>query len=180
MEFDEIYAVLDDPARGNAEDWAQRYQASEAYRDYIVAPLEALGHSVAAGAAAADVAVPAGKPARRERSRRVSATRQFAILSSRNIKILSRDRSGLFLMLVSAPLVALLDVALALIMGRDLFSYQDGNMANAITTMFTPAIFAIMIGALAMVREFVKESDVYKRERLVNLKVLPTCCPKCG
>jgi len=30
-----------------------------------------------------------------------------------------------------------------------------------------------MIGALAMVREFVKESEVFKRERLVNLKVLP-------
>ncbi len=46
-------------------------------------------------------------------------------------------------------------------------------MANAVTTLFNPVIFAIMIGALAMVREFVKEADVFKRERLVNLKVLP-------
>jgi hypothetical protein len=30
-----------------------------------------------------------------------------------------------------------------------------------------------MVGALAMMREFVKETDIYKRERLVNLKALP-------
>jgi ABC-type multidrug transport system ATPase subunit/pSer/pThr/pTyr-binding forkhead associated (FHA) protein len=173
MEFDEIYAVLDDSAKGKAEDWAQRYQASEAYRDYVVEPLKALGQNVAAGAATAAPAATPVKPAPKQKSRRVSAARQFAILSSRNIKILSRDKSGLVLMLASAPLVGMLSVVLALIMGRDLYSYDDGNMANAIITMFHPAIFAVMIGALAMVREFVKESEIFKRERLVNLRVLP-------
>ena len=173
MEFDEIYAVLDDPSKGKAEDWAQRYQASTAYRDYIVEPLKALGRNMETGAADAAVATPPVKPTRQERSQRNSAVRQFSILSSRNVKILSRDRSGLFLMLASAPLVGLLSVVLALIMGRDLFSYRDGNMADAIITLFHPAIFAVMVGALAMVREFVKESEIFQRERLVNLRVLP-------
>jgi ABC-type multidrug transport system ATPase subunit/predicted component of type VI protein secretion system len=177
MEFDEIYAVLDDASKGKAEDWAQRYQASTAYRQYIVEPLKALGRDVESGAAAAAVAAPLAappvKPDRQDRSRRVSGWRQFGILSSRNLKILMRDRAGLILMLVSAPLVGMLDAVESVMLGRDLFSYEAGNMANAVTTLFNPVIFAIMIGALAMVREFVKEGEVFKRERLVNLKLLP-------
>ncbi len=115
MEFDEIYAVLDDTSKGKAEDWAQRYQASTAYRDYIVEPLQGAGQERTAGAAPAPWPRPRRRSSRpgRSSSRRVSAARQFAILSSRNIKILSRDRIGLFLMLASAPLVGLLDVVLS-------------------------------------------------------------------
>jgi ABC transport system ATP-binding/permease protein len=39
--------------------------------------------------------------------------------------------------------------------------------------LFQPAIFAILVGALAMMREFVKEDDIFRREHLVNLKVMP-------
>ncbi len=46
-------------------------------------------------------------------------------------------------------------------------------MGNALITLFQPAIFAVMVGALAMMREFVKEAEIFRRERLVNLKVLP-------
>jgi len=173
MEFDEIYAVLDDMSKGKAEDWAERYRASTAYQNYIVEPLKALGRDVETGAGSVTGAVPAVRPVRQEHSRRVSAVQQFVILSSRNLKILSRDRIGLLLMLASAPLVGLVSVGEAFMLGRNLFSYQEGSMANALTTMFNPVIFAIMIGALAMVREFVKETDVFKRERLVNLKLLP-------
>jgi ABC-type multidrug transport system ATPase subunit len=177
MEFDEIYAILDDPSKGKAEEWASRYRESEAYRTSIVQPLEALGKHVQWNA---QVSAPRRektegkqKPERKPRGSKVSAGRQFGILSSRNIKILTRDRISLFLMLASAPLVAMLDVALAVILGRDLFGYNDGNMGNAVITLFQPAIFAIMVGALAMMREFVKEADIFRRERLVNLKILP-------
>jgi len=60
-----------------------------------------------------------------------------------------------------------------MVLGRDLFSYQDGNMANAITSFFMPLMYAMIVGALSQMREFVKEQDIYKRERLVNLKVFP-------
>ena len=173
MEFDEIYAILDDPGKGKAEDWANRYRESPAYQEYIVQPLQSLGRAVQGSAMAAAPQEPAPKPSRLPGSKRVSGAKQFSILSSRNIKILSRDRISLFLMLVSAPLVAMLDVALAIILGRDLFAYTGGNMANVTVTLFQPTIFAIMVGALATMREFVKEADIFRRERLVNLKVLP-------
>lgn len=178
MEFDEIYAVLDNPANGKAEDWAKRFTEFSAYQEYIVKPLSRLGHSVPGTVGTHTVAPSAPaeadfNPASTPQRKRISALRQFSILSSRNIKILTRDRIGLFLMLFIPPLVAMLDVLLSFILGRDLFSYSDGDMKNVSTTLFLPAIFAIMVGALSTMREFVKESDIYKRERLVNLKVLP-------
>jgi ABC-type multidrug transport system ATPase subunit/predicted component of type VI protein secretion system len=181
MEFDEIYAVLDDPGKGKAEDWANRYQESAYYQTYIAQPLQALGREVSpAGDAsqpapdrAADPEKTAFQAAGAARGRTSSALRQFVILSSRNIKILSRDRISLFLMLASAPLVAMVDVVLALILGRNLFAYTEGSMGNALITLYQPAIFAVMVGALAMMREFVKETEIFRRERLVNLKVLP-------
>jgi ABC-type multidrug transport system ATPase subunit/pSer/pThr/pTyr-binding forkhead associated (FHA) protein len=179
MEFDEIYAVLDDPAKGSAEDWAARFRESPAYRQYIVQPLEALGQPALAGAATAEeqpqpaAAESLPRPARRSHGGQISALRQFTILSSRNVRILARDRVSLVLMLASAPLVAMLDVLLSVVLGRNLFDYTTGNMGNALITLFQPGMVAIMVGALAMMREFIKETDVYKRERLVNLKVLP-------
>jgi ABC-type multidrug transport system ATPase subunit/predicted component of type VI protein secretion system len=185
MEFDEIYAILDDPSRGNAEDWARRFAESPVYQEYIVKPLASLGRTVPGSwdaslqAASAEVetadAEDGGVTLKKPHTRqgRISGLRQFAILSSRNVKILTRDRISLFLMLFIPPLVAMLDVLLSFILGRDLFSYTDGNLKDVSTTLFLPAIFAIMVGALSTMREFVKEADIYKRERLVNLKVLP-------
>ncbi len=46
-------------------------------------------------------------------------------------------------------------------------------MANVITSMFMPLMYAILVGALSQMREFVKETDIYKRERLVNLRAFP-------
>ncbi len=36
MEFDQIYAILDDQKKGKARDWAERFQASNAFTKYIV------------------------------------------------------------------------------------------------------------------------------------------------
>jgi energy-coupling factor transporter ATP-binding protein EcfA2 len=168
IEFDEIYAILDDPSKGKAPDWANRYLQSQAYQDYIAKPL------------AGKFAIHSSQqPTVRERPRiaantkQVSALRQFMILSSRNIKILTRDRTALRLMLLAAPIVSLLDVIFSLVLGRAPFDYYDGNMANVMITLFFLAIYGIMVGGMSQMREIVKEQDIYKRERLVNLKILP-------
>ncbi len=174
IEFDQIYAILDDQSKGTAEEWAKRYQAHQAYQKYIHRPLAALGHNIqAAGKAPAQVQPRKAAPVKRPRNRQISALRQFFILSARNIRILTRDRPALILMIAVSPIISLLDVILSLVLGRDLFNYQDGNIANVVTSLFMPIMYAVMVGALSQMREFVKESDIYKRERLVNLKVLP-------
>jgi ABC-type multidrug transport system ATPase subunit/pSer/pThr/pTyr-binding forkhead associated (FHA) protein len=174
MEFDQIYAILDDPSKGKASDWAERYMQQPAYQKYIIEPLQSARTFISKG--------PKEKQERkvaRSKSRpRVSGFRQFLILSARNIKILSRDRTSLILMLLVPILVASLDFFLAPAMGKHLYDFKIGNAANASVTIFLLAIDCLLVGGFSQMREFVKEADVYKRERLVNLKIFPYVASK--
>src|SRR5690606_3527110 len=104
---------------------------------------------------------------------KVSQLKQFFILSARNIKILTRDKFALGLMLATAPLVSLLDVVLSIVMGRNPFDFYLGDMAQVMITLFLLTIYGVMVGGISQMREIVKEAEIYKRERLVNLKILP-------
>ena len=46
-------------------------------------------------------------------------------------------------------------------------------MSQVMITLFLLTIYGIMVGGISQMREIVKEQDIYKRERLVNLKILP-------
>jgi hypothetical protein len=76
-------------------------------------------------------------------------------------------------MLATAPVVSLLDVVIALLLGRDPFNFESGSLPNVMITLFMLTLYGVMVGGLAQMREIVKEQDIYKRERLVNLKILP-------
>jgi len=171
IEFDEIYAILDNPSNGKAEDWAQRFRENKAYQKYILKPLE--------GKMSVEQAITIPEPGEavrrigRPATRKVSSLKQFLILSARNVKILTRDRAGLILMLATAPLVSLLDVILAILLGRNPFAFSNGNMPNVMITLFLLTIYGVMVGGISQMREIVKEQDIYKRERLVNLQILP-------
>jgi len=169
IEFDEIYAILDNASKGKPEDWAKRYRESKAYQDYVAKPLA----NKMSPALAATVPQPDQALRKTSGARKVSTIRQFLILSARNIKILTRDRFALGLMLATAPIVSLLDVILALVMGRNPFDFNEGDMAQAMITLFLLTIYGVMVGGISQMREIVKEQDVYKRERLVNLQILP-------
>ena len=171
IEFDEIYAILDNPTNGKAEDWANRYRESKAYHKYVATPLE--GKLSVAQAIAAPKPQPAARKTGGRSPKQVSTLSQFLILSARNMRILTRDRFALGLMLATAPVVSLLDVILALLLGRNPFSFSTGQMANVMITLFLLAMYGVMVGGISQMREIVKEQDVYKRERLVNLQILP-------
>jgi len=174
MEFDQIYTILDDPGKGNAEEWAERYMQHPAYQKYIVEPLQPARELSLESAREKQ-----GKKVSRSKSRpRVSGFRQFSILSARNFKILARDRTSLILMLLVPILVASLDFFLAMAMGRQLYDYFLGDAATASVTIFLLAINGLLVGGFSQMREFVKEADVYKRERLVNLKIFPYVASK--
>lgn len=172
IEFDEIYALLDDPAKGTPEEWAERFRDHAAYNRYIGQPLRELDRAPSDGH-------PPEVPAERQavgpnpKRRQVSSLRQFMILSARNIKILTRDRFSLALMLAAAPLVAMLQVVLAAVLGSDPFDFTEGNFPVVLIILFLPTVYAVMVGGLAQMREIVKEQDIYLRERLVNLKLIP-------
>lgn len=166
MDFDQIYAILDNPGLGSPEEWAARYRADPAYRQYIETPLAPRRESLA-------TASRPSAPPRSTGGQRASSWRQLLILSSRNLKILTRDRASLLLMLLAPPLVSLLDVLIAFMMGRRMFDFYDGDIRNLTISFFLLIIFAMFVGGLSQMREIVKEVDIYKRERLVNLKIAP-------
>jgi energy-coupling factor transporter ATP-binding protein EcfA2 len=171
MEFDKIYAILETPQHGTPEDWSNRYQTHPAYQRYILEPLEMKRHELeAAQKPSPEEITPARAPKVR---RQVSSLRQFLILSSRNIRILTRDRVSLILMLGAAPLVSLLDVLIAFLVGGNQFDFVEGSFEDIMMSFFLIIIFAVFVGGLSQMREIVKENEIYKRERLVNLKIAP-------
>ena len=182
MEFDQIYAILDDPSKGSAQEWAARFAETPAYQKYVEQALEKRaaeqGQHLAAPGKGLTATEARPATAKVKPRRRASALHQFMVLSARNIKILVRDRSSLILMLAAAPLVGMLDFIIAPLMGRSPFDYTNGDAANGAITLFLLTIYCLLVAGLSQMREFVKEEDIYKRERLVNLKILPYVASK--
>ena len=171
MEFDQIYAVLEDSSKGTPEEWAERYRQHPAYQKNVI---NELGDKAQVGTMPA-ASTPANAEVRAlpEKQKKVSALRQFLILSKRNLRILGKDRFSLGLMLAASPLMGMMSVLLATVLGNKPFEFIDGDMNNVVISLFLLTIYAVMIGGLSQMREIVKEGEIYKRERLVNLKILP-------
>jgi ABC-type multidrug transport system ATPase subunit/ABC-type multidrug transport system permease subunit len=167
IEFDDIYAILEDEERGTSEDWAERYQRSTQYVENVVRRLQE--REGPRPATEAPTGATAGSLRRKTSSRGISSLRQFFILSMRNLSIMTQDRAGLALMLALSPLIGLMDF----MWGRQLFDPVDGDPAKVITMLFMMGLITILVGGLASVREIVKEIDIYKRERAINLRILP-------
>lgn len=166
MEFDNIYTLLENKTLGTAPEWGERYKNHPAYQNYIAQPLTE-------SAPVAEASTAERKAPKQKRKRQISSLRQFGILSARNIKILTRDYFSLVLMLAAAPIVSLLDVVLSFALGNNLFDRVEGSIQNVMITLFLLSVYGVMVGGLAQMREIVKEQDVYKRERLVNLRLFP-------
>jgi ABC-type multidrug transport system ATPase subunit/predicted component of type VI protein secretion system len=162
MAFDYIYTLLDKDDLGSGKDWAERFRkhpAAQAYAPTLGTP--------PAGAAAIPRAKSAARPL--VQRRQVSALRQFAILSARYMTITARDRFNLILLILTAPLLGSLDFVLAYGVGRRPFSFETGNVNNIIVTLIVLTNTCILVGGLAFMRELVKEREIYRRERMVNL-----------
>jgi ABC-type multidrug transport system ATPase subunit/pSer/pThr/pTyr-binding forkhead associated (FHA) protein len=168
MEFDQIYTILDDASKGSPKDWAARFREHSAFQKYIYEPLLSREKKLPEP----QTSQKGGKKRSGSQSRS-SGLRQFLVLSKRNVTILLRDRSSLILMLIAAPAVGALDLLLAPAMGKAPFSFESGNAANGAITLFLMTIYALLVGGMSQMREFVREADIYKRERLVNLQIIP-------
>ena len=153
--------ILGDEKRGKGKEWGERYRQSKQYRENVVGRLETGKLATPPGGIAA--AAPRPPQVRQQ----VGALRQFLILSARNLKIMTQDKFGLALMLALAPIIGLMDF----IWGSTLFDLKDGDPNKIITMLFMQGLISILVGAMASVREIVKEVDIYKRERAINLKL---------
>ncbi|MCD4752178.1 MAG: FHA domain-containing protein, partial [Anaerolineaceae bacterium] len=158
MEFDDIYRILEDPNRGKPEDWRDRYLQSE-YAKYTL-PKQSV---------AAPQAQPVAATKRKQGGKRISAFKQFFILSHRYLRCMFQDKASLILTLSLAPLLGLMNF----IWGSKLFDPVNGNAAKTMGVWFAVTIMGILVGYMGSIQELVKEKEIYKRERAVGLKILP-------
>lgn len=86
--------------------------------------------------------------------------RQTGILSDRYLEVLVGDARGVLLLLLQAPLIALL------------ISGVWANLdSDSLTLYFVLCLSAFFLGAINASREVVKERDLFLRERMFNLSV---------
>jgi len=95
-----------------------------------------------------------------------NALRQFFILTTRYLKLTVIDIQRFIFLLLQAPLIAFL---LGVVSQSSAFKVYEGT--NQI--IFTLASSAVWIGVLNSIQEIVKEKAIYRRERAVNLQLLP-------
>jgi len=176
-DFDGIYEKLEGEL--TPETWAQNYRQSDLYQKFVVARLEkSCGPQVFSSPLKKEAPLPqaapiqVGQAPRRSRAPApsVSSLRQFWILSSRYLDIIRRDRTNLALLFLIAPALAAIDL---IAWPRNLFDVRVGDSIRAMTMLFMASLIPFLVGALTSVREIVKESAIYRRERTVTLKIVP-------
>lgn len=163
--FKELYARLEKPVNEGvkehgeasrkeitertAEDWKKKFRTTPQFKDYVEKPLGELGSML---------------PAAKQRKRRLGifgSIGQWFTLSRRYLEVLFKDKLTLFILLAQAPVIALLTF---FVMGKD----QPRDFLY-----FVLALVAMWFGTSVSAREIVRERPVYKRERMVNLGLLP-------
>ena len=164
--FADIYIQLDEGSTDternqNVQHWAKRFKSSPIHHQYVETAL-ATGQL--------------GGSAPRPKRRRASGIRQWQILSRRYLNLVLRDRFSLLLLFFTAPIgVALLRLALR---GESPIAEpavpippEHAPMALRVLFVFTCA--TIWVGLSGTAQTIVKEANIYLRERLVNLRLVP-------
>jgi len=179
-EFDEIYERLE--SGGSPEEWAQRFLGSRQLQEYVVKPLSEVaggrsgsgggfdgGYGAGGAFAAGRTAAPGAK------TRRSSSWNQFLILSARYLDIIRRDKKTLILLLAISPVLGVLDF---ITWKRNLFDPVHGSATKVVTMLFMACLIGVLVGTITSVREIVKEDAIYRRERMVSVRVFPYVASK--
>ena len=141
-----------------AELWELKYQSSPYYQRYVTDRL-----AQAPAGPVVRAATAATKP------RRDPPLRQFGILARRYLDLTLQDRRNLLILLLQAPLIGLL----LLLVARPDAMTGALQRGEAKKVLFMLATVSVWFGIINSAREIVKETAIYQRERLVNLRIGP-------
>ena len=144
-DYDGIYTTL--PQRSPAE-WRSRFE-SDRTRDQPADPRPA-----------------ALQPAVRRRP--PGLVSQLAVLVARYLKLFTRDRRNMLLLLAQPAVFALLAIA---VFESNLFATSGGDPGDAVNLLFLAAITVIWLGAIDAAPEIVKERAVVERESAVGTRL---------
>ena len=215
-DFAEIYSALE-PTEQNKnipQEAEARFKTSPYYWQYVQTPLE---QGPAGRSRVIDASIGVKPP------RRGDPMKQFRLLSMRYLDLLKNDTGNLLILLLQAPVIALI---LFFLVAPQTFTsssvatcppnpqipqtvpnkYDCQNVVNALNTpqgqaylapkgmtktealqksiiqgsggdaqkiLFIMAFAAVMFGVINGAREIVKEEPIYRRERTVNLGIIP-------
>ena len=148
--IDEIFSRLPDE---QPEEWGRRYRDGSAFKKFVATREHLLGLD----------GIEIAQTVRRQRSTR-SPFRQFWTLTQRYTKVKLRDRSGLAVLMLQAPLLAM---AMAVV-------FPDPDMS----AFFMLVLSALWFGASGSIRELISDRTIWRRERRVGLGVLPFMASK--
>ncbi len=98
------------------------------------------------------------------KNKEISSIKQFYTLVSRYLKIKLKDITNTSILLIQAPLIAL--------MATTLFSDKLYNDMPT-TLLFVVVISSIWFGIINASREIVAEKSIYERERMIGIKLFP-------
>lgn len=163
--FKELYSKLEEPVtegikehgeanrrqitENAASQWSTKFRSTPQFEKYVRKPLAELA---------------AGQGAGIQKKRRLGLIGSFAqwlTLSRRYFEVLFNDKLTLFILLAQAPIIAIMTF---IVVGADKprdFLY------------FVLAIVAVWFGTSVSAREIIRENSVYRRERMVNLGLIP-------
>ena len=166
-----------------AELWEMRFRDSEYYRTYVYertkpAARRADTEPIAAGVRLATIApghyrftpdsAPPAVDVKPPVPPRTSQARQFGILTRRYIRLLAVDRKNLLILLMQAPIIGVV-----ILLAARANALQSPTSSNGRLVLFLLAVIGVWFGVLNSVREVTKEAKIYRRERLVNLRIAP-------
>jgi ABC-type multidrug transport system ATPase subunit/pSer/pThr/pTyr-binding forkhead associated (FHA) protein len=160
-EVDEIYIKLEEER--SPQEWADDFRASPYYQTYVLHRQAGLNIDLSERSQQNPRPAP-------QKSSDTSSWRQFQILSRRNLTILKQDRSSLIALLMIPFILGALDFVM---WRKNMFDVTAGDPSQCFTLMFITVLIAVLVGGLATMRDIVREAEIYRRERMIGLKVLP-------
>ncbi len=168
QKFNQIYNLVYHTQ--SPQEWQEKYVNSSYYKTYIVARQKTIPNQ-----SNNNVKSPLANNRNSANSllnlKTIKANfQQFYVLFWRNLDLWKTDKISFWLTLSIAPLLGSLDFIL---WKRNLFDIKIGSGQQSIMMLFITAIIAIMVGSLSSMREIVKEKDIYRRERMVFLQIIP-------
>jgi len=132
-----------------AKEWKQRFLASPEYENYIRKSIDEAGR------------LGPSRPRKKRRLGIFGAIGQWVTLSKRYFEVLLKDKLTLLILFAQAPAIALLTF------------FAVGSRQPRDFLYFVVALVAFWFGTSLAAREIVREGAIYRRERMVNLGILP-------
>ncbi|MEP6946358.1 MAG: FHA domain-containing protein [Acidobacteriota bacterium] len=132
-----------------ADDWKLKFSKTPLYLQNVYEPLKELGK------------LPASEVVKQRRLGLIGSISQLITLSRRYFEVLFNDKLNLLILLAQAPAIALLTY---FVMGSE----KPRDFAY-----FILALVSIWFGTSVAARELIRERPIYRRERMVNLGIIP-------